>query len=753
MTKKNTNKKTIDDLLIDLDRMAKEEVNNFMQNPPFCDNEEDFYTCVENCITTTTKVIFEKIENLSNYKANTPLDYEKIAKIIVNTHDIVENLLSGELNKIISDDNPLNKLPPLIKKYYREYDNFLDIKDTLKTEGNYTFDGAGSFVNYTENYFSDIFVQATDAEDVLSQTDLIFKTSFITDSKKVYIISDQIPKKNLDTFFIINNSNLKEIAQLKEKLEIIRFLILSTKIFTDNFHNENTKIQYFFNIIFCSSIGFNNEYNQKIFDIFYNGKFNIPSLLFGKEKALLDSEVKEKIEDYMRSLFVYFLNKINFQYFYQDGHVSKPVSFFLSYLYGLTSFYIKNDPITVELKNKINKIKHKFTRIAECKLAETESDESHFIFKQNLDKNKIIIKNILTKRKERKINNDYSFFVAHIQKYYTEECKLAETEINESEFSFSDEEIIFFVFSDYGTGFQRLSYSFKNKSTNENEKIKYDEVKRFKKYLLFRIIEILNNLNKEHIKKLHFIFSNMKFGMSSLQSGLLQILNNLLLTGRFKRKFIDNEFIDSFKIELLSTVFYPSCLKNRNYSKLSSFILDFNSEYDCSLVHKLIIDKFNDTILLNNEITPHEFLKDFDLKNYDLSILLSNLKDNESSQLTQYINYRLNEFPLQKRFVYLLRKLDIHNIFGKFKLVEITNSEENKINLANFVKNDPTGLANTIKLKIDSLEYLCFMILEHEKPISWILTDCKQIVTFLEHASSYKIEEINNIFFKIITKD
>lgn len=320
-------KKTVDDFLDNLDKVVINVIKN--EFPLACVNHYDGIKYFSKFKERTYEKILNEFNHLEHYKIESALDYEKLSKAIAHFYNIFEEQLRLEiinnskkleskitdllikkynnsaffkklkselrkqgirlpekelleifnqqlpnikpelekyvsLTKIVLNLNIIDYLDENIKKYYKEYSNFKEIKN-IKIELGYSFDGKGYF-NIEKNMY-EVYVQATSSKK-LNQTDLIFNTVTQKENKRIYILSDDIPKENVDNFFKIKSKEEKN--KLFDVLEVIRFLFLSLKVFTkeNDKTNENKNLPYFFSIIFINSKGFNNYHNKKLAEIF-----------------------------------------------------------------------------------------------------------------------------------------------------------------------------------------------------------------------------------------------------------------------------------------------------------------------------------------------------------------------------------------------------------------------------------------------------------------------------------------------------
>lgn len=149
-------------------------IRNYYEKNKNIITDFEFNIFYNNQLSEIKKDIYLKLNNIKNYNPEGKEDYEKIAKIIAYTHDIIEynvdRILHSTTQPLI--EASIIKLPNYIKKYFRNFEKFKDIKE-IETEGPYKFDGKGSYLNYQNFTIGHTYVQATKTKDILSQTELI----------------------------------------------------------------------------------------------------------------------------------------------------------------------------------------------------------------------------------------------------------------------------------------------------------------------------------------------------------------------------------------------------------------------------------------------------------------------------------------------------------------------------------------------------------------------------------------------------
>lgn len=679
-----------------------------------------FYT---NQLSDIKRDIYLKLNDIKNYNPEGKEDYEKIAKIIAHTHDIVEynvdKILDFSTELLI--ETSIIKLPKYIKKYFRSFENFKDIKE-IETEGPYKFDGKGSYLNYQNFTMGQTYVQATKTKDILSQTELIFKTSEEEESKKIYVIQESYPKNEIETYFNINDS------ELEENLEVLKFLMLSSKIYENKVLNKNKTLEYFFSIIFFSSKGFENQYNKDMYKIYYEGDFDLLNLLENKTKKNNSEYIIIEIQKYLEKIFRYFNKALKMESFENDCYISEPMEEILQYLTNLTNNHLKDNKERNLLKGKIEKIEIN-RRIINKTPNQTRKESIIYKIKKIFTQDSMIkdLNFLYADIQLNKIINhsfDYESFAEELQKIYIEECDLEKIKYSNEFIGFKDEDILNLVFYNFGNNFINLSYEYKKKKSslkNGAKDINYDEIKKFKKFLIHQVIKIFNDFNLEHIKVLNKIFANTQFSTIGLKYILLDACFDIA------NKTANVDYINNFKIYLLSNIFYPETLNNENYPKITEHILKYSASYNiCSTD---LIDKFISCYKKYKAYTTAvEFINLFDFSTYDLYNILNILeKRNEYSQLQKYIKFKMQELLTDGRALLMQAKLVKNRSYKQYTLVRKYPTEEILSN--QFYKN--------IHQDLIELNLILFTIMENNKTIAVIVGSVNQ------EQNKYNVEWIN----------
>jgi hypothetical protein len=663
----NTTKKTINDLLEELDIFVENRLNQIrieitrekheLRLNNFQNKRISSYSIIENKfnekISELKKEIYTQLNNINNYitSETSESDYEKIAKVIAYTHDIIELMYyKNEPGEIFIS---ISKLPKKIEQYFIPYKNYKDIKEHT-TEGNHKFDAENSFVNYNQNNTSKIFVQATKSEDILKQTELIFKTSEKSENKKIYIISEEYPKKDLKYYFKIIDD------ELNERLEQLRFLILSSKIYQDEVFNKNKSLEYFFSIIYFSSKGFNNFFNKKMYRIYYDGEFDILKLMEDKVKKNSPTDIIDGIELYLEDTFRYFNNNLNIPSFYDDCHITGAMKNIINHLHILVNLYLHNNYQRNLLKENLNQIetyKYAFDKLP--------SENNEYNLTTDIENSlNIDLQFLLEKLNSNKQLNkplDYLNFSEEIKNIIISELELVSVKDNFKHFKrLTDADILNITFYNYGHNFLNLMYEYKN-SKNKN----YDNIKLFKKFMLIRIISIIDQFNIQHVKIFYQIIANTTFTTDDMKYLLFEACANIAIGN------VSKEYIDNLKIYLLSSIFYPQTLNNRFYPNITDFIL--KNSVDPKLNSTIYLTDIIDTYLKYiKHLNPVYFINSLHLSTYD-SLQLFNIleKNNKGSKIRKYLAYKLQEFLFDGRLDTIREMCLKHRNYGKFIIKKI----------------------------------------------------------------------------------
>lgn len=636
----------------------KNKYSNASQNT-FLELEKDR----TNRVTEAKKDVYLKLNDISNYISSdmTDKDYEKIAKIIAHTHDIVTYIDSKHSSSILEE--ALLKVSNDICNYFIPFKNFKSIQKN-KVEGSYVFDGDGSFVNYNGLITGRTVVQATKHPDPLEQTELIFQTSEKQKTKKIYIISSIYPKENLHYYF----KNVDD--ELYEKLEELRFLVLSSKIYQTKVITSNKSLEYFFSIIYFSSKGFDNLFNRNMYNIYYDGDFDILNLMENYCEKNNKNTIINGVNSYLEKTFKYFNDNLNMIYFKKDGFISEPMKEIIHHLNLLTTYHVQ----TNQERNKL------ITNLANINISKKTYDNpftswniphysdflsfykklslNHFNYKYSILK---LQKNINTK-KTINHNFDYHFFVQTLKKILIEELQLEKTKLDEHSFSkLTDEDILNIAFFNNGQNFINLMYQFKNKKEKE-----YENIKQFKKFMIAKLIIIFDNLEKNHLKILYDIIFSTIFVTKGVQSLLFDACTEIFLGN------VSVEYINNFKIFLLSTIFYPQILKNDNYYHITEFILKNSINYKLLFEESLYEDIINIYDKHRKILNPIEFIKNLNLSPYDLLQLLKILQiKNQDYTLVAYIKHILQEFLLDDRLNFIRSRSLARSTYQNFQLHKV----------------------------------------------------------------------------------
>lgn len=602
-------------------------------------------------------MILEKLNNIERYKPKEPIDYEKIAKIITFGMEIIDfkwgNLLKNNEIKLIK------RLPFEMQNFYFEFKNFSDI-DNIKIEAGHSFDGENKISIYNLKSSQTIIAQATKNENIHSQTDLFFKTPKQERIKKVYIISDEIVKTNLEQYFYLNKATENEI---KENMEIIRFLVLSKKIMNNENPSIHKKTEYFFDTIFFSSKGFNNDYNKKIFEIYFNENYNLNNLFFSQKNKIPD---KNLIYGYIDSKLKFFENVINFE------NLKKNINGKGNLKMLIENIIILNDLLT-NFKNEKQNIftktfcinRKKSTLINNIKQIQSLYDINVKPL-NDIKKNNIKIKDFnldLINKKNKPFN--FKIFKEELKKSLYEDSVINKKH-KTNLINLSDNELISIIFVDNGYCFNNFIYHIK--SEKEDRALKTE--------LVDKVINLLDKLDKIKIIQIKKEISSIFFNNQDYKDTFFDIINFFIKID----SNIKEENLEALKIYLLSYLFYPKALKIQFYLHVTETILNYNyweniNEESLNVIlknYELFFDQKGNDFNYIQMLKEKKYLNNFDL--YKLMQLLEN-KDIYNN-LKDAILFELNEFSN-------IIAIDIEEIYYPYKIDEI---KLNIINEKNFIE-------------------------------------------------------------------
>lgn len=390
----------------------------------------------------------------------------------------------------------------------------------------------------------------------------------------------------------------------------------------------------------------------------------------------------------------------------------------LSYIHGLTTYYLEKSPIKNELRDKIN-INYEYQRINKNYELKEISME---LLNQKINHYQSLIKN----RKAHAYKNDFNDFIIKIENFYIQDCNLKDT--LDVDLNYSDKDILRVFFEDYGNSFANLSYRFKDR-----EEVNYGKIKEFKKYIVKRIKEIFINLNNDNLKEIYLIF-NGYFNNLIIQSIIIFLL--------FKGDNISKDFLNSFKIFLIELVLFPDVLNNKNYSNLIHSFKDYMQYNENKNELNEIINEYKK---LQNNILPQDFIGKINLELWDYIYIYNNLND-ECNILREYALFKMREHLIGKRIKDLVDEKNNQLKFDKYELVLHGVKEDSEYEAIRFFFEKET----IQKAKILNGLIMVIKYIGSDMPEAFIYYNNNEIE--VSSMKSEIVEEVKEIVHKILNK-